>query len=154
MTKYKTAKQLGILPEERTALIAFASAPALGRTIALNGRAHYYDQGHAQDGEQAEENHCGTAGCVAGFVFAHARYVQGKRKLRGATNADDYISAAGDIAHHSVPDEICARPDDKNWKPTVPLLYELYSEGSERKLPEAQRVVAGMLRTGRVRWSP
>lgn len=88
MPKYRTAAQLGILPEERKALIAFVNAPALGRTIALNGHAHYYDQGEAQNYTEAEENHCGTAGCVAGFVFAHARVVQGKRTLRQARDAE------------------------------------------------------------------
>lgn len=141
MTKYLTAKQLGILPEERAALIDFVKAPALGRTIALNGRAHYYDQSNVDMPDTAKESDCGTAGCVAGYVFAHARRVQKKRTLRGADSARTYIGAAqGDY-------DITTGTEGPST-----LFSELYGEGGDRKLPEAKRVVDKMLRTGKVLW--
>lgn len=141
---FKTAAQLGILPEERKALIAFVEAPALGRVVSVNGHAHYYDQAHSSNQEQAETNECGTAGCVAGFIFAHARAVQGKRTLRGARNAQDYLDAAceselGDIY-------------DWDEKPIAPLLNELFRHGEDEKLAYAKKVVVKALKTGRVDW--
>lgn len=142
MAKYLTAAKLGILPEERKALIAFVDARTLGRIIEVNGHAHYYDQGHAANEWQAVENECGTAGCVAGFVFAHAKAVQGKRKLRGEDTAACYINAATDQAY----DEY------HNCEPVCPLLSDLYTEGQDHKLAEARKVVYKALRTGRVEW--
>lgn len=136
---YKTAKQLGILPEERKALIAFVKAPFLGRTIEVNGHAHYYDQNGADNPSEAEENECGTAGCVAGYVYAHAKIVQKVRRLRGCKNADEYIGCATE--YH-----------DQDEEPVAPVLYHLYIEGGDHKLAEARRVVDKMLRTGRVEW--
>lgn len=138
-SKYKTAAQLGILPEERTALIAFVDAPALGRTIAVNGHAHYYDQGRVDSEELAEANECGTAGCVAGFVFAHVRRVQGKRSLRGARDAELYINRATDY-------------DYEADGPTVPFLEEIFSQGEPQKLSHTKKVVDKALRTGHVDW--
>jgi hypothetical protein len=143
MAKYLTADQLNILPEERKALIAFANATTLGRIVSLNGKAHYYDQGVADAPEVAEENHCGTAGCVAGFVFAHARVIQGKRSLRGQRSADEYIEAAFEHVENK----------GGELTPVAPLLDELYGESySGWTLPDAQRVVGNMLRTGKVKW--
>jgi hypothetical protein len=149
MPKYLTASQLGILPEERKALIAFATAPALGRTISVNGHVHYYDQGDYNDEEAAEYNECGTAGCVAGFVFAHARHVQKKRTLRGQRSVEDYFYSAT---------EYKGQAEDDVWTgtydPLVPLLRELYSESnSDQKLVHARKVVKRMLRTGKVNWA-
>lgn len=144
--KYLTSKQLGILPEERKALIAFATAPALGRLVAVNGQAHYYDQGDVDDKDIAKEHECGTAGCVAGYVFAHARVVQKRRTLRGATTPYDYIEAAW------ATDET---RDEYGWKPgvaRVPVLANLYGESGERTLKEARKVVTKMLQTGKVVW--
>lgn len=143
MAKYLTAKQLGILPEERKALIAFCTAPTLGRIVALNGHAHYYDQEVAET--EASEHECGTAGCVAGFVLAHARIVQRKHSLRGERNAESYLERA--VATDA--------PEDEWWnegKPLVPVLYDLYTEDDPRTLSEARSVVAKMLRTGKVKW--
>tara|TARA_R110000868_G_scaffold158980_2_gene387418 strand:+ start:1079 stop:1513 length:435 start_codon:yes stop_codon:yes gene_type:complete len=143
MAKYKTAKQLGILPEEHKALVAFVKAPVLGRTISVNGHAHYYDQELTNDRYTAKENECGTAGCVAGFVLAHVQNVQKKRKLRGYSTPWNYIEAAWH-----------APWNEKTYKhePVCPILYDLYSEVDEHKLAEARRVVDKMLKTGRVDW--
>lgn len=144
MPKYMTAAQLNILPAERKALIAFVQAPALGRIVSVNGKAHYYDQGHASDDEQAKVNECGTAGCVAGFVFAHALHVQGLRSLRKMRSADDYIGEACDERY----DE-----ETLEYEPVSELLTDLFSEGSSnRSLAEAKAVVDKMLRTGEVKW--
>lgn len=137
--KYLTAEKLGILPAERKALIAFVEAPALGRIVAVNGKAHYYDQSEVQDTWVAERNECGTAGCVAGFVFAHARHVQKLRTLRGGRSAQAYINASF--------------ADDKDFNPKTPLLNDLYEDGdSTRSLAEARAVVKRALTTGKVRW--
>ena len=147
---YRSAKHLGILPEEREALIAFVKAPALGRIVSVNGHAHYYDQEHASDKDQAKENECGTAGCVAGFVFAHVSTVQGKRHLRGARNADQYIDKA---THTDKTDSIADYYwEDDDGKPDIPVLHELYTMGGEWKLSTTRRVVDGLLRLGKVRW--
>ena len=126
---YLSAKQLGILPEERKALIAFVNAPALGNNIAMNGHAHHYNQGTAESDDLAEKNECGTAGCVAGFVFAHATVIQGLRSLHGQVTADGYMNSCGDI------------------------LDGLYCEGNQDiRLALARRVVDHMLKTGEVDW--
>jgi hypothetical protein len=143
MSKFKTAAQLGILPAERKAFIAFLKAPAEGRKVAVNGKTHYYDQSFVSDRDTAKAHGCGTAGCVAGFVHAHARHVQGLSSLRGARTADNYMAAA------------CADeyPKDDWWPvPKYPLLDALYSEGEDRTLTETRSVVRKMLRTGRVKW--
>lgn len=132
-TKYLTADQLGILPEERKALIAFLVAPSYGRVVIVNGKAHYYDQETASDPSVAKKHECGTAGCVAGYVFAHARNVQGLKRLRGAAGAQSYIDKAFD-------------------QNTGGLLDHLYEEQHERTLKEARAVVERALRTGKVRW--
>jgi hypothetical protein len=142
-TKYLTAAKLGILPEERAALIAFVESPTYGRVVVVNGKGHLYDQGAVEDPDEAKRHECGTAGCVAGYVFAHARHVQGVKRLRGARDADGYI----DTAWNTVEDQ---RTGDE--KPVVPLLHALYGEGNERKLGEARKVVAKALRTGKVKW--
>lgn len=137
--KYLTAEKLGILPEERTALIAFVTAPSLGCIIAVNGHAHYYDQATVDSKETAGMSDCGTAGCVAGFVIAHAQVVQKKRYLRNAKRPQSYI------------DEACS----KDWatdRYKAPLLHSLYREARRQKLAQAKKVVDRALRTGNVVW--
>lgn len=152
LTAYLTAKQLGILPEERKGLIAFVETPSLGRTLAVNGKAHLYDQGDIDNEEKAEENECGTAGCIAGFVFAHVRHVQKIKTLRSARNASDYIDAACEDKGQFEGDD--SDEADWNWveKHIAPLLADLYSEGGDRTLVEAKKVVSKALRTGKVAW--
>lgn len=138
--KYLTAEKLGILPEERTALIAFVTAPSLGCIIAVNGHAHYYDQATVDNKETAGVTDCGTAGCVAGFVFAHAQVVQKKRTLRREKSPQSYI------------DQACS----KDWaagRYESPLLHSLYREGKHWKLAQAKKVVDRALRTGNVVWT-
>ena len=131
--EYLSAKALDILPEERKALIAFVAAPSLGRNIALNGHAHHYNQGDVDDPCAARENECGTAGCVAGFVFAHATIVQGLRSLRDETCADGYLQSSHFWDCH--------------------MLDNLYGEGNtEIPLAHAKKVVDQMLKTGEVDW--
>lgn len=137
--KYKTADELGILPEERTALIAFVEAPALGRVISVNGKSHYYAQSYVADESVAQIHECGTAGCVAGFVFAHIRYVQKKRSVRHSADAEDYANAASSIFMGEV---------DKRG-----VLEELFEEGQPCRLKDARKVVQHALRTGKVDWS-
>ena len=145
MAKFLTASKLGILPEERKALIAFIKSPALGRTVSVNGHAHFYAQGYVNDEGTAEDNECGTAGCVAGFVFAHAKHVQGKSRLRGARSPGGYI------------DNACAEKlfDDEDGGvsiPKVPVLSDLYRESYDYKLTDARKVVAKFLTSGKVVW--
>lgn len=129
--KTKTAKGLGILPKELKALKAFVTAPALGRTVSVNGHAHYYKQNKIEIEYLAEENECGTAGCVAGFVFAHAKHVQGVRRLRGSRSATGYYNQAMDTV----------------------ILRDLYGQtGGTHKLATARKVVTKMLATGKVHW--
>lgn len=133
--RYLTAKALGILPEERTALIAFTKARTLGDSkVALNGHVHYYNQCYVEDEAVAEEKECGTAGCVAGYVFEHIHVVQRQRYVRNRISADGYISAAV--------------YSDSN------LLNDLYRRGDTTTLVVARKVVRTMLRTGVVDWSP
>lgn len=146
---YLTAAKLGILPEERTALIAFIEAPALGRIISVNGHAHFYDQGSVDIQSKAEENECGTAGCVAGYVFAHAKYVQGLKKVRDARSSDGYINAAWGL--------IAIKYDEygdvlEEGRAVAPLLKALYEESGDMKLDSARKVVDHMLRKGEVDW--
>lgn len=138
MTKYLTAKQIGILPEERKALVAFVKARHSENKMRLNGGTHYYDQSFVDDPGAASEHGCGTAGCIAGYVFAHARRVQGKRSLRGARTVDSYINKAWD--------------EDANGNFLIPALGRLYVNGSHHLVPEAKRVVKKMLRTGKADW--
>ena len=124
-------------------------------TISVNGHAHYYDQDSAEDEKRAEENECGTAGCIAGFVFAHARHVQKKRTLRGARAARDYIRHAACIIPPGYDQNgvrVTEGCDDEVPEGAVPILYHLYREGGDTKLAEARKVVERMLRTGKVVW--
>lgn len=137
--KYLTAAELGILPAERKALIAFVEAPALGRIVSVNGKAHYYNQGQVDIPNTAAEHECGTAGCVAGFVFAHARHVQKLKLLRGASGARGYAEAAWEV--------------DADDNPVCPLLSDIYAQGNnEIALAKARKVVAHALTTGKVKW--
>ena len=142
---YLTAKQLGILPEERTALIAFTKADHIGNAMRLNGHAHYYDQTNSNNGAQ---NGCGTSGCVAGYVFAYARHVGKKKTLRGATGPNGYIS----VAWGSTSGEYSEEGSYMDDKPISPFLYSLYSEGEEKDVAHAQKVVDKALRTNKVKW--
>lgn len=139
---YMSAKQRGITDVERKALIDFVNAPTLGQNIALNGHAHHYNQSVVDEKEQAHRNHCGTSGCVAGYVFTHAKIVQKAKKLRGAQDAKGYIHAAVNGSIHG-------------WVPNPEynsVLEDLYTEGSLWKVTTTQKVVDHMLRTGKVRW--
>lgn len=148
MTTYKTAKELGILPEERRALIAFCKSPALGRAVALNGRSHYYRQDMVSDQDEAKQHGCGTAGCVAGYVFAHIRNVQGFKSVRGARTAEAYIErAAGSMDPWDDERGCCV------VNKTIPFLHGIYSEGDDEwTLGDARRVVGRALKTGVVTW--
>lgn len=139
MTKYLTAAKLGILPEERKALVAFVTKAAEGQIVALNGRKHYYDQRDVEMSFDYEEHTCGTEGCIAGYVFAHAKYIQKKRTLRAARSASDYINASW-------------KEDYLKNIPDVPFLYNLYREGDRRTLNKARGVVRRALTTGKVSW--
>lgn len=131
--QYLTAKQLGILPEERKALIAFAEAPRHDRIMALNGHSHYYNQLYLTGPERATAEHCGTAGCIAGYVFAHAKNVQNQATLRGSHFVHGYLDNVGTASD---------------------MLCRLYSDVQpSRTVPEAQRVVKTMLRTGKAQWA-
>lgn len=133
--RYLTAKALGILSEERTALIAFTKAdmPADDKVV-LNGHVHYYNQCYVEDKGIARDQECGTAGCVAGYVFEHIRVVQGQHYARNRRNASDYISAAVYSDSH--------------------LLSDLYRRGDTTTLVTARKVVRRALRTGTVDWTP
>src|SRR5208282_5384561 len=106
---------------------------------------HYYDQVQIDEPETAKEHGCGTAGCVAGYVFAHVKYVQKKRMLRGASTAHRYIRYYIDP---------WGKIDEETGDYVVNrvLLNHLYSDGSPRSLDVARRVVDNMLRTGNVTW--
>lgn len=138
---YLTAKQLGIFPEERKALIAFVKAPSMGRVIEVDGKLHYYDQSEVDDEFVALKNECGTAGCVAGYVFAHAKSVQKLKKLRGVKSVSSYIDAAASFSNGSI-DEL-----------ESPFLTALYEQGDGSiTLTKAKIVVDKALKTGKVKW--
>ena len=141
--KYKSAKELQILPEEHKALIAFVKAPDLGRIVEVNGHAHFYDQSYADDDSTAKLAECGTAGCVAGFVFAHVKTVQKKRRLRGTVSADGYIEAACDDNYDYL---------EHKYTHIAPLLQRLYRMAAPYKLSTAKKVVETLLRHGKVSW--
>ena len=143
MAKYKTAKQLEMLPAERKALIAFVRQPTLGRIVSVNGHAHYYDQSTIDSPNTARNTECGTAGCVAGFVFAHARHVQHLKKLRNSAKASTYISHACLTKYN---------PETGDEPYVAPLLAELYGESGDYKLEVARKVVKGLLQKGKVVW--
>jgi hypothetical protein len=147
LNPYKTAKQLGLLPVEREALIAFVKAPSLGNNIALNGHAHHYNQGVSDDADLASNNHCGTAGCVAGYVFHYAKIMAKMKKLRDVDNADDYIET---VMLVEVQDDWDS-PSWPNRNPHYnPMLKKLYQEGGDKEIVKAKAAVDYMLRNGKV----
>ncbi len=130
--KFMTAKQLGIMPAERKALIAFVEAKSAGPFMETKeGALHLYDQSEVDDDFRACEHSCGTAGCIAGFNFAHMTETQGVPRPRAATDAFEYIDNAGEAS---------------------PFFQELYWEGNGKTVAQAQRVVRKALQTGKVRW--
>jgi hypothetical protein len=129
--KYLSSKELGILPEERKALIAFVKSPFEGNIIEVNGSSHFYDQRYTESFAEG----CKTAGCVAGYVFAHVRKVQKKNKLRGAKCAWQYFYEA-------------ALPAGKG-----DILEGIYSQNERVSLSKAIKVVKKALKTGKVDWS-
>jgi hypothetical protein len=146
---FMTAKALGIMPEERKALIAFIKAPHLGNNIALNGKAHHYNQSYVDNEDHAEDSGCGTAGCVAGYVFWHAKIVQKLRKLRNTNNPDAYIEIVwSENKFWSEDNEIASEKNPMYCEP----LQALYDEGEEHAVEETKKVVDKFLRTGKVCW--
>lgn len=145
MAQYKTAKELGISSVERTALKAFAEAKVIGtRHVPLNGHFHLYDQGYIDASPRSflEARGCGTAGCVAGYVYAHVKIVQNKVKELGARSAQQYIDKAagggfGCFGYSDVP------------RPLRPLYVE---DDSSYSAQQAQGVVRKFLQTGRIEW--
>jgi hypothetical protein len=134
--KYRTSAQLGILPEERKALIAFVQAPAQGGVITVDGHKHFYAQHTVQSWAAAKATGCRTAGCVAGFVWEHVTRVQRCKTLRGRYEALDYFC-------------VCVRHEPA---PAV-FLADLYSDANWAiSLVQARQVVDRALRTGKVKW--
>jgi len=130
---YLTAKQLDITIPEYRGLVAFVKSRFNDekKTISLNGVKHYYDQSYIESREDAEEHNCKTAGCVAGYVYAHARFIQKKRDVLGRKSAESYYSFAA-----------------RNFG----VLRDLYTEYSHYNVSETKRVVEHLLRTGEVDW--
>lgn len=129
---YKTADELGVTTEEHTALIAFATAePIDGDIIPLNGRRHFYIQRFISDYVAAQNHDCGSAGCVAGYVFEHITHIQHGIRPRGALGAQGYIA-------HAVSENM--------------MLDDLYRFNRYVPFEQARLVVDHMLRTGGVNW--
>lgn len=134
MTKapYITADGLGITTAEHTALVAFATAePIDGNIIPLNGHRHYYIQRVVADYSAAADHDCGSAGCVAGYVFEHIIRIQRRERPRAALSAQGYIA-------HAVSENM--------------MLDRLYRFNQYVPFEQARVVVDHMLRTGSVEW--